>query len=126
MNEFIYEQKLSNNTNSTNEFYSVIGSEDFIDSNNNPRLNSEDDAKVVAKKIYREDGSIRYSIKYDNGKFVNPISIYGSKQDNSFLDRICKSNDKFRDVNLKVFNMYLKFLRTKNTAWLNNAEREAI
>lgn len=125
MSKFIHEQKNSNQVQ-TDEFYCMIGLEDFVDNNNNPRLKSESDKKVVAKKIHREDGSTRYSIKYDNGKFVNPISIYGSKQDSTFLDRICKSNDRFKDVNLKVFDMYLRFLRTKNTAWLNNAEREAI
>jgi hypothetical protein len=127
MNNFIHEQKkIVTNSKNENEFYSIIGSQDFLDSKNNPRVSSEDDIKVVAKKIYRDDGSIRYSIKYENGKFINPISIYGSKVENTFLDRICKSNDKFKEVNLKVFEMYLKFLKTKNTAWLNNVERETI
>lgn len=125
MSDFIYtnQNMLINNEN---EFYCISGDEDFKDLKNNPRIKVENDKKVVAKKIYREDGSVRYSIKCDSGKFVNPISIYGSKQDNTFLDRICRSNEKFKEVNLKVFEMYLKFLRTKNTAWLNNAEREAI
>ncbi len=127
MSNFIHEQKkIVTNSKNENEFYSIIGSQDFLDSKNNPRVSLEDDIKVVAKKIYRDDGSIRYSIKYENGKFINPISIYGSKIENTFLDRICKSNDKFKEVNLKVFEMYLKFLKTKNTAWLNNAERETI
>lgn len=127
MSNFIHEQKkIVSNSKNENEFYSIIGSQDFLDSKNNPRVSSEDDTKVVAKKIYRDDGSIRYSIKYENGKFINPISIYGSKIENTFLDRICKSNDKFKEVNPKVFEMYLKFLKTKNTAWLNNVERETI
>jgi hypothetical protein len=127
MNNFIHEQKkIVTNSKNENEFYSIIGSQDFLDSKNNPRVSSEDDIKVVAKKIYRDDGSIRYSIKYENGKFTNPISIYGSKVENTFLDRICKSNDKFKEVNPKAFEMYLKFLKTKNTAWLNNVEREII
>jgi len=125
MNNFIHENKKQENS-TLNEFYSTIGNEDFIDKNNNPRVSNENDTRVIAKKIYRDDGSLRFSIKCDGGKFVNPFSIYGSKKDNTFLDRVCKSNDKFKEVNLKVFDMYIKFLKTKNTAWLNNAEREAI
>ena len=68
MNNFIHEQKkIVTNSKNENEFYSIIGSQDFLDSKNNPRVSSEDDIKVVAKKIYRDDGSIRYSIKYENG-----------------------------------------------------------
>ena len=40
----------------------------------------------------------------------------------SFLDKVCGDSEKFKEVNFKIFNMYIHFLRTKNISWLNNAE----
>jgi hypothetical protein len=121
---FIFEQQIRPKVEES-EFYTVLGMEDFLDKQENPRLSDENSQKVLAKKIVRADNSIRYSVKVDNrGKAQNPISIYGSEIDNSFLDRICRSNDKFKDVSEKAFSLYVKFLKTKNVAWLHNAERE--
>jgi len=127
MDNFIYSPKNMSldNIQSGNEFYCIRGEEDFIDSNNNPRCNSENNDKVLAKKIVRDDGIIKYTIKLDNnGKIFNPMSIYGATKISSFLDRVCRAQNKYKEVNLKAFNMYLSFLKTKNIAWLNNAERE--
>ena len=109
-----------------NEFYSSMGSQDYLDDQNYPRISKENDKRILAKKITREDGSIKYSIKLtNNGKMQNPLSMYGVEKDNTFLDRVCRSNDKFKEVNYKVFDLYINFLKTKNIAWLHNAEREA-
>ncbi len=109
-----------------NEFYSTMGSHDYLDDQNYPRISKENDKRILAKKITREDGSIKYSIKLtNNGKMQNPLSMYGVEKDNTFLDRVCRSNDKFKEVNYKVFDLYINFLKTKNIAWLHNAEREA-
>lgn len=127
MNDFIF-NPVDNQRNSgaDNEFYSSMGSHDYLDTNNCPRITQENDKRVLAKKIIREDGSIKYSIKLTNsGKMQNPISMYGIEKDNSFLDRVCRSNDRFKEVNYKVFDLYVNFLKTKNIAWLHNAEREA-
>lgn len=127
MNDFIFNPvDNQRNSDADNEFYSAIGSHDYLDTNNYPRITKENDKRVLAKKIIREDGSIKYSIKLTNsGKMQNPISMYGVEKDNSFLDRVCRSNDRFKEVNYKVFDLYINFLKTKNIAWLHNAEREA-
>lgn len=107
------------------ELFTLYGQEDFLDSGNNPRCQSENSDKVFAKKFQRDDGTIKYSLKLDNnGKIYNPISIYGTSKTSSFLDRVCRSQNKFKEVNQKAFDMYLKFLKTKNIAWLHNTERE--
>jgi hypothetical protein len=128
MDDFIFEQKRNTDveTEGKNEYYSVVGSEEFLDKNNNPRVASENDPRVLAKKIFRDDGSYRMSIKLNNtGKMQNPLSIYGAEKQTTFLDRVCRSQNKFKEVNMKVFDLYVQFLRTKNIAYLHNAEREA-
>jgi|APCry1669189000_1035189.scaffolds.fasta_scaffold93619_2 hypothetical protein len=126
MNDFIFRSKKNNNnSNFTNEFYTIKGMEDTIDPNNNCRLNHEIPNKVFAKKLYREDNTHRLYIRVgSNGKLYNPTSIYGEEKINTFLDRVCKDGIKFKEVNQKIFDFYLNFLNTKNIAWLNNAERE--
>jgi len=109
-----------------NELYSAMGSHDYLDDQNYPRISKENDKRILAKKIRREDGSTKYSIKLtNNGKMENPLSMYGVEKDTTFLDRVCRSNDRFKEVNFKVFDLYINFLKTKNIAWLHNAEREA-
>jgi hypothetical protein len=128
MDDFIFSAKSnsSDNKNLPNEFYTISGNDDYLDSNGNPRLKTESE-KVCAKKLYRADGSLRFYIRLANNSSVyNPISLYGDEKPNAFLDRVVRSGFKFKEVNEKVFNMYLGFLKTKNAAWLHNAEREMI
>jgi hypothetical protein len=127
MDEFIFTQNNVDEVqvNSQNEYYCINGSEEFLDDNRNPRVSKESDNRVLAKKIFRDDGSFRMSIKLtNNGKVQNPMSIYGAEKQSSFLDRVCRSQNRFKEVNMKVFNSYVNFLRTKNVAFLHNAERE--
>jgi hypothetical protein len=107
-----------------NSYFTITDHADFTDNDGNKRT-VNDNENVYAKRIIREDNSIKYSIKIDTkGKLFNPISIYGQDQSNNFLDKTCKDS-KFRTVNFKTFEMYIKFLNTKNLSWLYNAEREA-
>lgn len=107
------------------KYYTVIGLEDSLDKDDFPRVHDNDDAKILAKQSIRQDNSIRYSIKIgNNNKIYNPVSIYGQEPENTFLDRVCRSNSKFKDVNAKTFDLYINFLKTKNMAWFHNAERE--
>ncbi|NBX98670.1 hypothetical protein EB118_23885 [bacterium] len=122
---YIYSPGVDKNS-VVNEFYTLVGLEDFVDLNNNPRLNKETDDNIFAKKTVRADSSVRYSVRLSkDGKIYNPMSIYGQETSSAFLDRVCRASGKFKDVNYKTFDLYVNFLKTKNVAWLHNAEREA-
>ena len=58
MDDFTFEHKHII-SNQENEFYTLVGLEDFTDISNNPRITDENDAKILAKKIIREDKSVR-------------------------------------------------------------------
>ena len=106
------------------EFYTLSGQEDVL-IDGVPAISKEDN-RVYAKKIQKKDGSFKCMIRTSsNGKLFNPVSIIGEEKQNGFLDRVCKSNERFRTVNEKVFNFYLQFLTSKNLAFFYNAEREA-
>lgn len=120
----IFSKQTSDNAESV-ELYTILGAEDFLDENNSPKLKIED-KRTYAKKTTRIDGSIKYSIRMGaDKKLYNPTSPIDTDNGSVFLDKVSRSNDKFRSVNKKTFDWYLKFLSSKNTAWLHNAEREA-
>lgn len=123
-NNSIYRDKATSITQSI-KAYTTSGmielEENSLDSTETP-----DGQNICAKIVNRSNGTIKYLIRLDpNGKLFNPFSIYGENKNRTFLDRICRSNQKFKEVSEKVANLYLKFLEKQNIALLTNAEREA-
>lgn len=103
-------------------YFTVLGKHDFLDESDNPRTNNEKNAYAYYKN---NDGDTQYFIKVGlYGKIYNPIGLYSEGKANKFLSKVGKNEFTFTRVNQKVFDLYVNFLRTKNVAWLNNAERE--
>lgn len=125
---FIFQQKKLDyeQLDSIDEFYTIMGDQDYYDNDNNPRLLKDDNKKTLAKKLYTENKKPKYLIKMNTaGKLHNPLSIVSQqKMTSNFLDRKCRE-PKFKSVSNKTFNMYVNFLKTKNLSWLYNADREA-
>lgn len=119
----IYTKKRDVTETSNTEFFTIYGEEEFLVDGYPQR--KHDDTLVYAKKIQKRDGMYKYMIKLsNNGKLYNPVAIVGEEKRSTFLDKICRSNDKFKIVNEKAFNWYVEFLKSKNLAWFYNAERE--
>lgn len=125
MDDFIFTTKKDSVTQQSSvEYYTVSGQEDFFDDDQIPRANS-DCNKVYAKKTIRDNGTVRYSIKLSlNNKLYDPTMQHETKRTKSFLDSTVRDENRFKNVSPSVFNLYLTFLKTKNTAWLHNAQRE--
>ena len=116
-----------NNTDPPNkiyEYYTIIGDHDYLDEDKRPRAKEENN-KVVAKTSTTDNKPTRYYIKVGTyGKIYNPIGLYSEGHNAKFLSKIGRKQYEFKEVNQNIFNLYVNFLTTKNTAWLNNAERE--
>jgi len=120
---FIPNLNKSNSNTKNIELFTLIGQHKFLDKNKNPRLDIDND-RVYAKKLIVNNNE-KYYIKIGTyGKVYNPIGLFSEGTANKFLSKIGKRAWEFKEVNSKVFDMYINFLRTKNVAWLNNAERE--
>jgi hypothetical protein len=115
------------NTNhiETREFtyYTIFGDHDRLDKDNNPILVMDSD-KALAKRAIINDKTKFYIKIGAHGKIYNPMGMFSEGQANRFMSQSGKRAWEFREVNNKVFDMYLSFLKTKNIAWLNNAQRE--
>lgn len=121
-NKFILD-KNKITSNAEYKYYTLIGQHSEIDEEGFPVVNKEGNS-AFAKKM-TNDGKTRFFIKVGtHGKIYNPIGLYSEGTSNKFLARAGKKAWDFKEVNSKVFDMYINFLRTKNTAWLTNAQRE--
>lgn len=125
MEDYIYsikKNKTENTEKETEQFYTIYGEQEYLDSQGNPRISSNDESKVFAKQINN-----KFYIKAGiNGHIFNPIGMYSEGRQQKFLSKVGKNEYSFQRVNEKVFSFYVSFLRTRNMAWLNNAEREMI
>ena len=122
--DFMFFQNNAKQPDKTYQYFTILGDHEFLDDNGNPRTNTENN-KVVAKSVTTDNKSPRYYLKVGTyGKLYNPIGLYSEGQNSKFLSKIGRKQFEFKEVNQKIFDLYINFLTTKNLAWLNNAERE--
>lgn len=82
----------------------------------------ESDSTAYAKQI-DSNGEMLYYVKQNRyGSLYNPQGMY-SERNQTKMNRY-GAKWSFKEVTQKTFEQYLKFLETKNEAWLSNAERE--
>lgn len=116
--------KINNKTDDVLDYvyYTTLGDHETIDDDGNPRIGDKENCLAY---IRQNDKDKQYYIKVGTyGKIYNPIGLFSEGRSKKFLSKIGKNEYTFTKVNQKVFDMYVNFLRTKNIAWLNNAERE--
>jgi len=117
----IYSIKEKSENESKTIFYTMIGKDDIFDGDGFPVTQQE--SRAFAKKVYKDQ--FMYYIKIGpNGRIYNPMGMFSEGNHNKFLAKLGKPEWKFTKVNQKVFDLYLNFLKTKNIAWLNTAQRE--
>lgn len=108
-------------------FFCLLKDKDFVDENNNPRSKTEDDIKVLAKIKHKQNGASRHLIRIDTSKkLFNPILDLPETRNIKMLHGIPGQQMQFKEVSKKTFDLYLMFLKTDNTSWILNAEREGI
>jgi hypothetical protein len=101
--------------------YTILGNHDYIDDDDNPR---SEESKAMAKSITASNNT-RYFVKIGMyGKIFNPIGLHSEGRQDKFLSKIGRKEWEFKEVNPKVFDLYINFLKSRNIAWLNNAQRE--
>lgn len=79
-----------------------------------------------AYAVLVEDGiKTRYYVRRGrHGRLFNPIGMYSEGNSGKQLRHAGKPEWVLNECPEKIFKYYIEFLKTKNIAWLNNAERE--
>lgn len=119
-----------------NKFYVKKGDEDYIDSDNFYRSETESDrvcAKAVKNKLVKSfrdtSGKKDYSffIKTTPDKEVyNPFQKFTIEKTvkKNYINKVCKSDTVFTQVPQTVFQKYLKFLSSGSIKSLQDIQRE--
>jgi hypothetical protein len=122
---FIYTPSKNTTSKSDDKFYGIIQDYDFVDKENNPRINLEKDPRVLAKIKYKADGKEKFLIRIDNSKkLFNPSLPLSENKRDKLLEQYGADSSCFKEVSQRVFDYYVTFLRTANQSWIHNAERE--
>jgi len=106
--------------------YTILGNHDWVDEDGFPRMNTKefDPAQVHAKAV-KDSSRTKFYIKRGRyGKPFDPMGIYTEGTEYKQKRHAGKPEWELKQVNKKAFDFYINFLRTKNSAWLRNAERE--
>jgi len=103
--------------------YTIFGKHDWLDEEGFPRINQEV-PDAYAKSIVGNSKTKFFVKRGRYGKLYNPIGLYSEGTANKQLRHAGRPEWEFRQETEEVFNFYIKFLKTKNSAWLHNAERE--
>ena len=99
----------------------------FYDSRGNLTENS---VKSMAKKIFYKSGAQDCFVKFatagvNTGKMLNPWGpSYNTGDEFKYEKTMGRFRYEFRKVSSLVFDLYIRFLETKNERHLLNAERE--
>ncbi len=80
---------------------------------------SENSTGICAKTIRNESSNrLTYHIRHGKGTLFDPWGMYEGREK--------QVKWKFKKVNGEVFDFYMRYLKTRNTNFLAQAERRAI
>ena len=111
----------------TVEVFTISGKQTWKCDDGYPRLDESQDEHydAYAKKVTIGSREKYYVKRGRYGKLFNPIGMYSEGTAKKQLRHAGRPEWEFKETNQQVFNKYIKFLKTKNSAWLNNAERDS-
>ena len=127
----IYKDKLgetdadSTHEDETTLLYTVFGKQDWVDEEGFPRIDLEDfDPAQVHAKAVKGDERTKFYVKVGrHGKFFDPVGLYSEGTEYKQKRHAGRPEWELKNVSQKAFDFYINFLKTKNAAWLRNAER---
>jgi hypothetical protein len=119
-------------TSRQDQYFTLIDYQDFLDEKDNPRkteLSNMVYAKAIVNKKSKHivDSKVYYSyyvLVNAKNEIYNPIRLHSSiKSKSDFVDKVCKTELIFKEVDKSIFDMYISFLKTKNLRLLKNINR---
>lgn len=121
-----------NKSDGISEYYTLLGNHSFLDEDGFPRLDNQSSklvfAKCVRNKLNKTLGSSSqfrfYMLLSPSNKPYNPIPKEAISDGRKFIDKVCKDPFIFKEVNQIIFQKYLEFLKSKNTRWITDIERD--
>ena len=122
--------KSTEDTKRTETIYTMIGSQDYMEDGNPCLAMTSEDAQestdAYAMRIQIGNRTKYYAKRGRHGKLLNPIGMYSEGMASKRLGHAGKLEWRFVEVKERAFEFYRNFLKTRNLAYLTNAERELL
>ena len=111
--------------------YTVFGKQDYLENNKYPCVKMESKKAQESMDAYAMKITVGARTKYyakrgKHGRLYNPIGMFSEGMARKRLGHAGRLEWKFIEIGEKAFRFYRDFLRTKNIAYLHNAERELL
>ena len=81
---------------------------------------------VYAAEVSKGAKTTYYVKRGKYGKLYDPIGMYSEGTQKKQMRHAGKPEWSLQTTSKLVFDQYTNYLKTKNSAWLNNAEREVV
>ncbi len=96
----------------------------------NPETIDASDKKCYAKKVKiktskKDSYNTKYYVSVSRDGFIfDPWGMFSEGTESDYDKNKGRSKWSFKEVNENCFNYYLRFLQSRNSSWLKNANRE--
>ena len=127
----INKEKTKKKAKRTEIVYTITGKQEYLENDQYPciKLDAEkaqESPDAFAIKITIGQRTKYYAKRGKYGRLYNPIGMFSEGTASKRLGHAGKFEWKFTEVGKRAFEFYRDFLRTKNIAYLHNAEREVL
>lgn len=111
--------------------YTVSGQQDYLEKGKYPCVKTDsqtaqESPNAFAMKITIGQRTKYYAKRGKHGRLYNPIGMFSEGMVQKRLGHAGKLEWRFVEIGERAFQFYRDFLRTKNIAYLHNAERELL
>jgi len=111
--------------------YTITGKQDYLDDDIYPCVKMDSKKAQESIDAYAMKITIGARIKYyakrgKHGRLYNPIGMFSEGTVKKRLGHAGRLEWRFVEIGERAFQFYRDFLRTKNIAYLHNAERELL
>tara|TARA_R110000824_G_scaffold282601_15_gene470909 strand:- start:767 stop:1189 length:423 start_codon:yes stop_codon:yes gene_type:complete len=111
--------------------YTVSGKHDYLEDKKYPAVKldsteAKESAIAHAMKITIGARTKYYAKRGKHGRLFNPVGMFSEGMGSKRLHHAGRPEWRFVEIGERAFRFYRDFLRTKNIAYLHNAERELL
>jgi len=111
--------------------YTITGKQDYLENDKYPCIELDSESAKESPSAYAMKITIGQRTKYygkrgRHGRLYNPVGMFSEGMASKRLGHAGRLEWRFTEIGEKAFKFYRDFLRTKNIAYLHNAERELL
>ncbi len=123
--------KVAKEPKRTEVIYTITGQQDYLENDKYPCVQMDVETAKESSSAFAMQITIGKRTKYyakrgRHGRLYNPVGMFSEGMAAKRLGHAGRLEWRFIEIGERAFAFYRDFLRTKNIAYLHNAERELL